>query len=341
MTLAIERKVSLTALNTLALPAVAEALCIIDDDQQLVDALAWAKAEGLAPLVLGGGSNCVFSQDLTNLVLHLAQRGIVATEHDGEVTLAVAAGENWDALVRYCLEQGWYGLENLIAIPGSAGAAPVQNIGAYGLELAERLLWVEGWDRETASMRRLDRDECELAYRDSIFKTSLRDRFVICRLGLQLSRRPETAAQYPALRDYLSQQGQNPDAVHPQVLAAAVAAIRASKLPDYRREPNAGSFFKNPLISADHADALRCEHPEMPCWPMADGRVKLPAAWLVEQCGWRGRRVGRVGVHPRQSIVLVNYEHASGSELLALAADIQASVKVRFGVSLDIEPRVY
>ena len=281
MTLAIQHNVSLTALNTLALPAKADAYCRIDDDQQLVDALAWAKAEGVAPLVLGGGSNCVFSQDIAGVVLHLTQRGIVATEHDGEVTVAVAAGENWDALVRYSLEQGWYGLENLIAIPGSAGAAPVQNIGAYGLELAERLLWVEGWDLETASLRRLDRDQCKLAYRDSIFKSSLRDRFVICRLGLRLSRRPETSAQYPALRDYLRQQGQNPEALHPQVLAAAVAAIRASKLPDYRREPNAGSFFKNPVVTKEQGDALKMRFADVVAYAQADG-VKLAAGWLIE-----------------------------------------------------------
>lgn len=341
MTLAVQRQVLLTGFNTLALPAVAEAYCRIERDEQLAEALTLARNEGWTPLILGGGSNCVFSQNVPGLVLHLAQRGIHASEHDGELVVEVAAGENWDALVRYSLEQGWYGLENLIAIPGAAAAAPVQNIGAYGLELSSRLLWVEGWDIDAATLRRLSLAECQLAYRDSIFKHALRDRFVICRLALRLSRRPETRADYPALRDFLQEQGQNPDALHPQTLARAVAEIRASKLPDYRREPNAGSFFKNPILSAGQAEALLQEYPGMPHWPMTDGRVKLAAAWLVDQCGWKGRREGKVGVHPQQAIVLVNYNHANGEELLALAARIQDSVYARFAVLLDIEPRVY
>ena len=194
---------------------------------------------------------------------------------------------------------------------------------------------------EAGAMRRLHLAECKLAYRDSIFKNALRDRFVICRLALRLSRRPETRADYPALRDFLQGQGHNPDALHPQTLADAVADIRASKLPDYRQEPNAGSFFKNPILSVGQANTLLREHPDMPHWPMADGRIKLAAAWLVDQCGWKGQRLGNVGVHPRQAIVLVNYDHASGEELLALAAQIQDSVFARFAVQLDIEPRVY
>lgn len=341
MSVGIIKAQSLAALNTLALPATAASYCQIMHDEQLSDALQYAKDIGLPALVLGGGSNSLFRRDVQALVLHMCQRGIAVSEHDDELTVTVAAGENWDALVRHSLAQGWYGLEHLIAIPGSVGAAPVQNIGAYGLELSSRLLWVEGWDIPSARVRRLSLDECRLAYRDSIFKGELRDRFVICRLALRLSRRPETSAHYPALRDFLIAQGANPDKLHPQTLADAVAAIRAEKLPDYRQEPNAGSFFKNPIITAAAAEALRQRYPALPSWPMDDGRVKLAAAWLVEQCGWKGRRDGRVGVHPRQAIVLVNYAQADGDELLAFAEGIQASVLARFGVQLEIEPRVY
>ncbi len=327
--------------NTLSITAHAQAYCAVDGRDELCEALEYARGEQLPALVLGGGSNCVFSRDYPGLVLHMRSRGVDVEQLDGQPLLRVAAGENWDALVRSCLDEGYFGLENLIAIPGSVGAAPVQNIGAYGVELSRCLRWVEGWDIEQGLFRRLSASECQLSYRDSIFKRALSDRFVITEVALQLCRRPQGDAGYPALRDYLLAAGEDPDRVHPRQLAQAVAAIRASKLPDYRREPNAGSFFKNPLVTASQAAELLKHWPEMAHWSMPDGRVKLAAAWLVERCGWKGHRQGPVGVHPRQAIVLVNYQQAGGEQILALANAIIASVYAQFAVRLEIEPRVY
>ena len=333
--------VSLAAYNTLAIDAQANVYCPVDDDSSLCEALAYADRNALPTLVLGGGSNIVLSDDYPGLVLHMHQRGISAVADGEGVQLRVAAGENWDALVRHCLAQGWYGLENLIAIPGSVGAAPVQNIGAYGVELSHCLVWVEGWDRRVAERRRLSAEQCQLAYRDSIFKGELRDQFIITEVGLKLHREPRANVTYPALREYLIQQGALPESIHPRAVAKAVDAIRASKLPDHRKQPNVGSFFKNPLISADLAEPLLKEFPNMAHWPMPNGQVKLAAAWLVDQCGWRGRRLGPVGVHPKQAIVLVNYQRGGGDDILALANAIIAEVAQRFGVQLAIEPRVY
>lgn len=332
---------SLAELNTLGVDARAAHYCEVDSLTALTEALGYAERHGLPTLVLGGGSNIVFSQDYPGLVLHMKQRGVSVLRDDDQLELRVAAGENWDALVRDCLDQGWYGLENLIAIPGSAGAAPVQNIGAYGVELSHCLTWVEGWDCRSAELRRLSLADCQLGYRDSVFKGGLRDQFIITALGLRLHRREQGQASYPALADFLLAQGESPERVHPRTIAQAVAAIRASKLPDYRNEPNAGSFFKNPMVDAQTATALLQDFPDLAHWPMPDGRVKLAAAWLVDHCAWKGRRRGPVGIHPRQAIVLVNYQHGSGRDVLELAGEIIESVKQRFGVTLEIEPRIY
>ncbi|WP_286694172.1 UDP-N-acetylmuramate dehydrogenase [Spongiibacter sp. UBA1325] len=339
--LEIAKNVSLLNHNTLGVTAQAHAYSAIDSDGDLRDALQYAEQHGLPSLVLGGGSNIVLSDDYPGLVIHMRQRGIIASPIEGGVALRVAAGENWDALLRYCLDQGWYGLENLIAIPGSVGAAPVQNIGAYGVELSHCLAWVEGWDRRLGERRRLSAEQCQLAYRDSIFKGALRDQFIITEVGLHLRHRAHANTDYPALRQFLVEHGESPEKVHPRVVAQAVAAIRAAKLPDVHAEPNAGSFFKNPLVSADVAKQLLIDFPEMAHWPMPDGQVKLAAAWLVDQCGWKGRRLGPVGVHPKQAIVLVNYQQGRGEDILALADAIIGDVARRFGVQLAIEPRVY
>lgn len=335
------RQFPLTTLNTLGVEASAAHYCEVETLAALTEALDYADRHGLPTLVLGGGSNIVLRQDYPGLVLHMKQTGVTVLRDDQGLELSVAAGENWDALVRNCLDQGWYGLENLIAIPGSAGAAPVQNIGAYGVELSHCLAWVEGWDCRRAELRRLSLAECQLGYRDSIFKRALKDQFIITALGLNLHRREQGQASYPALADFLLAQGESPQRVHPRTIAQAVATIRGSKLPDYRSEPNAGSFFKNPMVDAQHAAALLKNFPDLAHWPMPDGRVKLAAAWLVDHCAWKGCRRGPVGIHPRQAIVLVNYQRGSGRDVLDLAEAIIDSVKQRFGVVLEIEPRIY
>ncbi len=334
------RHESLRARNTLALESYASAYASVERDTALREALAWAEAEQLPVMALGQGSNVVLAGDVAALVIQWAQCGITLLEEDEEsVVLAVAAGENWHSLVCWSLAQGYYGLENLALIPGSVGAAPIQNIGAYGVELAPLIRCVSGVGIADRRDVVLSREECEFGYRDSIFKGTLRDQIFITSIEIMLSKKPRLQLAYPALRNYLDQHSAGE--LSPQAVFNAVVELRQSRLPNPAREPNAGSFFKNPVLSAQRAAQLQTDAPDMPQYPQSDGRVKLPAAWLIDQCGWKGKRVGDVGVHPRHALVLVNYGGGQGDHLLALAGQIQASVLRVYGVELEIEPRVY
>ncbi len=331
--------VSLQALNTLAVPARARYLIPASSITDLREALAFTRERALPLLILGGGSNIVLSGDFDGVVIALQLRGITCVaEHEDWVELSVAAGENWDDFVRYSLAQGWFGLENLSAIPGSVGAAPIQNIGAYGVELSSVLTSVVGLDLETGTERQLSREDCELAYRDSIFKGALRDRFVITQVGLRLSKIAKADLSYPALAAEVDA------SASPQEVSAAVRAVRARKLPSPAELPNAGSFFKNPIVPGEQADTLRERHPTLPMWPH-NGKFKLAAGWLVEQAGWRGcsgeGELAGVSIFSEQALVLTNPGRRPGRQILQFAAEIQASVHARFGVNLDIEPRVY
>ena len=340
MTVAVSRDYALAPLTTLALPATAAHFCAVTDVESLIQALDYAQQQHLPVQLLGGGSNTVFSGDYPGMVIHLAMTGVRQEEQGQNCLVHAAAGENWNALVEHCLGKGLYGIENLIAIPGSVGAAPVQNIGAYGVELAEVLESVTVWDRQTASLRQLSAQDCKLAYRDSLFKSAEGAHYIIVEVCLRLHTEPRPVLSYDIVKNTLVEQGVDLATVSPEQVSACVARIRGTRLPNYQLEPNAGSFFKNPLIPEEEARSLLQRWPDVAHWPMPDGRVKLAAAWLVEQCGWKGQRMGPVGVHPRQSIVLVNYDNGSGAELMALAGAIQQDVRETFGVSLEIEPRV-
>jgi UDP-N-acetylmuramate dehydrogenase len=331
---------SLVDRNSLALPAAAEALATVTCEAELLDALAWARQRHCAVVPLGEGSNVVFAGDLRGLALCLANRGIEVLEESGDrVRLRVAAGENWHALVAWCLRSGYHGLENLALIPGTVGASPIQNIGAYGVELSGVMTGVHAI--EIASGRRLELslEECEPGYRDSVFKHRLKDQLVITSVELELSKRPAVAIDYPALAEYLDRREIHDPA--PRDVFDAVVGIRRSRLPDPAREPNVGSFFKNPVVTSQRAGELAAKHSGLPVYPHGAGRAKLPAAWLIERCGWLGHREGGVGVHPDHALVLVHYGGADGAALLALAERIRGSVAERFGVTLEIEPRVY
>jgi UDP-N-acetylmuramate dehydrogenase len=335
--LSIAENVDLQPLNTLALPARARWFARIETTDQLAEALAWAQQRQLPRLVLGGGSNIVLRGDFPGLVLQIALAGRAV---DGDVVSA-AAGENWHSLVQWTLAQGLFGLENLTLIPGTVGAAPIQNIGAYGVELADRLVDVRGWSLDDAAERTLSAAECRFGYRDSLFKRELRDRFIITAIRLRLDRLFRPVLHYPALRDALAGVAA-PDAL---AVEAAVRAIRQRRLPDPEQLPNAGSFFKNPVVSRAQFERLRADHPDLPQFPATGDGVKLPAAWLVDRCGWKGRRIGPVGVHAQQAIVLIHYLDGAGAHdgeaLLQLAAAIQADVRQRFGVTLELEPTIY
>lgn len=330
----------LKACNTLALRANARLLVRADRGRDLHEALALAARQGRAVVPLGEGSNIVLAGDLDALVLRVNTRGITLLDETAQgVGLRVAAGEPWHRLVEWSLERGYSGLENLALIPGTVGAAPIQNIGAYGVELSDVLRAVHTLSIADGATVSLSAGECAFGYRDSVFKGRLKDQLVITSVDLELRRTPRLHTGYPALAQILA--GRDPALVTPRDVFDAVVAIRRSRLPDPARAPNAGSFFKNPIVARDCATALARAYPAMPQYPQPGGGVKLGAAWLIEQCGWKGRRVGGVGVHPGHALVLVNYGSDSGLELLQLAGEIARSVRERFGVALVMEPRIY
>ncbi len=334
----------LQPLNTLALPATARYFVRVERCEQLPAVQRWAVARDLPLLVLGGGSNVVLAGDWPGVVLQVGFRGRrVTADPDAadSVLLEVAAGENWHELVQWTLRQGLYGLENLTLIPGTVGAAPIQNIGAYGVELSDRLVSVRFWSWADGRERIMTVAECELGYRDSIFKHALRDAGVITAITLRLGRTSCPVVTYPVLRDALTAE-QARDA---RAVEHAIQVIRQSKLPDPAHLPNAGSFFKNAVIPAAQFHELSRHWPGIPGYVGTDAAgnptVKVPAAWLVEKAGWKGRRVGGIAVHDRQALVLVHHGGGSGRALLDMAAAIQSDVEQQFGIVLELEPRVY
>ena len=327
----------LAPLTTLRLPARATVRRDEADLAGLRAALAEARERGLPVIVLGEGSNVVFAGDVDALVLRYTATGRdVLAEDSDSVLLRVGAGENWHRLVCWCLEQGYHGLENLALIPGTVGAAPIQNIGAYGVELAAFVDAVHALRISDGEALTLSREACAFGYRDSIFKGALRDAVVITAVDLRLRRRPAPVTDYPSLRDRLDDQGAGAD---PRAVFDAVVALRRERLPDPAETPNAGSFFKNPVVDRSTAAALAAGCPGMPQFDAPGGR-KLAAGWLIERCGWRGVEGEGVAVHPGHALVLVS-RGGDGRALLALARRIQDSVTATFGCSLEIEPRIY
>ena len=333
----IEYGADLSSLNTFRVPARAEVFARLRSPGEAYDLLRRPALLARPLLILGGGSNLLFTADWEGLVLapQILDREILET-HGEVVTVAGGAGENWDSFVRWTLSLGLGGLENLALIPGTLGAAPVQNIGAYGVELRDHLLWVEGVDLREGRSCRFHNADCGFGYRDSVFKREA-DRLLITRVAFRLSRRPELELDYGEIRDQLAAAGiANPTA--PQV-ADAVSAIRRRKLPDPAEVGNAGSFFRNPVVPSAQAARLLAEHPGMPQFA-AYGGTKIPAGWPLEACGWKGHRAGDAGVHAGHALVLVNHGRATGREIAALAQQIVASVHERFGITLEPEVRI-
>lgn len=324
----------LTPLNTFGLPARARWLATVTGEVDLPGLMA--RPEWLQPrLILGGGSNLVLTRDFDGLVLRVAVAGrrLVGEEADAWLVEG-GGGEPWHDFVRWTLAQGWAGLENLSLIPGTVGAAPVQNIGAYGLELAERFAWAEAWDLATGEVVRLDGAACRFGYRDSLFKRAGAGRYLILRVVFRLPKVWRPVLGYADVAQELAGVAA-PTATQ---VSDAVIAIRRRKLPDPAEIGNAGSFFKNPVVTADTHARLAAAHPGLPAYPQADGTVKLAAGWLIDQCGWKGRSLGPVGTHDKQALVLVNRGGATGADVLRLARAIQADVEARFGVILEPEP---
>jgi len=331
-------KVSLQPYNSLALPAVAEYFCAVHNLAELFAALEFARSKDLAVIPLGGGSNIVLAGDIAGLVLSVELKTLSHRVLGKLVEVTFAAGENWHDQVLHCLQQGWYGLENLSLIPGNMGAAAIQNIGAYGVELADLFVSLRAIDKQSGEIITFDKAACEFGYRDSLFKNAGRDRYIIIDITLALSTEPEINVQYPALQAAIDEQAGK---ITPQLVSAMVCQIRSAKLPDPKIIPNAGSFFKNPIIPQAQAAALFQQYPNMPSYVQINGDIKLPAGWLIEHCGLKGAVRGPVGVHQQQALVLVNSGGGSGAQLLALAEEVRATVLERFAVLLEIEPRVY
>jgi UDP-N-acetylmuramate dehydrogenase len=334
----IQTHVPLEACNTFGLPGRAARYLRVDSVDALVAAARAGQLRG-PRLVLGGGSNIVLRGDVDRLVLHVALRGrqIVSRAPDA-IRVAAGAGENWHDFVRWTLEQGAPGLENLSLIPGCVGAAPVQNIGAYGLEVAERFEALEAVDLDSGELLRLDRDACNFGYRDSVFKQALAGRCLITRVAFRLPQPWQPVLGYADVSRALAAQGVTDPT--PLQLSDAIIAIRRDKLPDPAQQGNAGSFFKNPVLEPAAAARLLAGHPQAPHYPQPDGRTKFAAGWLIEQCGWKGRALGPVACHDRQALVLVNRGGARGTDVLALAGRIAEDVSARFGVTLEMEPIV-
>ncbi|UJM88555.1 UDP-N-acetylmuramate dehydrogenase [Rhodanobacter denitrificans] len=328
---------SLAARNTLRVDARARLLAEIRDAAKLPELLDFPAVRSGRLLVLGEGSNVLFTGDFDGTVLAMATRGVQLEEGGDSARIAVAAGERWDDFVRWTLGQGYAGLENLILIPGTVGAAPIQNIGAYGCEVAEFIDSVEAWDTHERQVATLDRAACAFAYRDSLFKHEP-GRYVVTAVRFVLPRSRPLRTDYAGIDEELARMGVDRPA--PFHVAEAVMRLRLRKLPDPAVIGNAGSFFKNPIVDAALANALQREHPGLAAWPQPDGRSKLSAAWLIEKAGFKGLREGDAGISNRHALVLVNHGHATGPQLWALAQQVMHGVRERFGVQLEPEPVV-
>jgi UDP-N-acetylmuramate dehydrogenase len=329
---------SLQSMNSFAVDASAENLFYIKD---LKDIKQWIKAQGSeAFLILGGGSNVLFVKDPEMAVLKNELKGIqVLEERDSELILEVCSGENWPELVQYTVEQGWGGLENLALIPGSVGAAPVQNIGAYGVELKDRMLSLEYVDMRSAEIKELEAEECQFGYRDSIFKRDLKNTAFITKVRFRLTKKEhDLNFAYAAIEQYFEKNS----IVKPTIrdVFDAVVSIRTQKLPDPKELGNAGSFFKNPLVSLEIYNRLALEYPSMPFYPAGEQRVKLAAAWLIDKAGWKGKRIGQVGTYEKQALVIVNHGNATGLEIFQFSSMVKASVFAMFGIALEEEVNI-
>lgn len=337
-TVSVSKNQNLAAFNTMGIAARAKYFAVAQSTEDLQQILKHPDFIKSRHLILGGGSNLLFTEDYDGFIVHNQIKGReVINETSENILLKAGAGENWHELVMYCVENGWGGVENLSLIPGSVGAAPIQNIGAYGVELDEVFVELEAMDIETGSLRRFRKNECRFGYRDSIFKHELKGKFVITSVTLGLQRNHKVNTSYRALSDKLEEK----NIFNPGVkeVSDAVIEIRQSKLPDPAQIGNSGSFFKNPIITKNEFLKLKEQFAEVPSYP-SGSKVKIPAAWLIDQCGWKGKRIGDAGVHKMQALVLVNYGKATGEEIQALAEKIQHSVKERFGVELAPEVNV-
>ena len=339
--LTIQSYVSLKSYNTFRIDASARYWVDISHEDDLQTLLHLTEFIDTPKLILGGGSNVLLCHNFIGLVIKMSIQGIdVVREDDTHIYLTAGAGVNWHELVQFCVQHGYAGMENLALIPGTVGAAPMQNIGAYGVELEQVFESLTAIHIHTGEKRIFTHADCAFGYRESIFKRDLKGQYIITSVTFQLDKKPIFHTRYGAIQETLAEMGIAEDNLSIKVISEAVIRIRRSKLPDPAQIGNAGSFFKNPEIPKTQFDALQVQFPGLPGYPVGDGIVKVPAGWLIEQAGWKGYRSGDAGVHAKQALVLVNYGNATGDEILNLAGQVQASVLAKFGVEISPEVNV-
>ena len=331
-------QISLRSFNTFGIDVRARYFAEARTEEDVVELAEDQEDSCLPLLILGGGSNILFTKDYPGKILKISTKGIRVVKEDEETAyVKVSSGENWDDLVKFCVDKGWGGLENLSAIPGNAGTSPVQNIGAYGVEMKDAFTELEAFDLVDKVRKIILKEECYLGYRESIFKSQMKDRFIILNVTFHLMKKPLLCLEYGNIRDELKLMKID----HPGVkdVREAVCRIRSRKLPDPSVTGNAGSFFKNPVVPPEQFERLKKSFPGIVSFPQ-DGKIKLAAAWMIEQCGWKGKRKGNAGVHHTQPLVLVNLGGATGQEIISLCDDIRQSVLRNFGVTLETEVNI-
>lgn len=329
-----KENISLKELHTFGLAVNAAQYTLVETEEELQELLPLP----VEHLILGGGSNMLFTKDFEGLVVHNKIRGIELVEEDDQtVLIRVGGGEVWHQLVLWCIEKGYAGLENLSLIPGSVGAAPIQNIGAYGVELKDVFDRLEAINLSTGDLETLYVQDCAFGYRDSLFKRKAKGKYFITRVLLRLSKQADFNVSYGAIQQVL-ENSKTPLSI--RSISNAVIQIRTQKLPDPKEIGNSGSFFKNPIVANSKVKEAQKKYPSIPVYPMDDHHSKLAAGWLIDQLGWKGYRKGDAGIHKQQALVLVNYGNAKGSEIWELAQEIQASVYEKFGILLEPEVNI-
>lgn len=335
----VEENYPLKNLNTFGVSANAKYFAIANSESDVLELLGSEKFKHSKLLILGGGSNILLTDDFDGLALKIAINFIEnVDENDDHVWIRAGSGVIWHDFVMSCLEKDLGGVENLSLIPGTMGAAPMQNIGAYGVELKEVFAELSAIDRETLQIEKFNKERCEFGYRESIFKKEARDKYIITSVTLRLNKKPYTNIEYGAIEDVLADLG----ITYPTIrdVSNTVIKIRQSKLPDPGQLGNAGSFFKNPIVDKIDYEYLSTDFTNIPGYKLKNDKVKIPAAWLIDQCGWKGKKLGDVGVHKDHALVLVNYGNGSGKEIIHLAMEIKNSVISKFGIELTSEVNI-
>lgn len=325
-------------LNTFGINAYAKYLIEIVDEKELVEFLSDYKFKKEKLLIVGEGSNILFTKDYEGVVLKYFPDQInVVQENENEILLEISAGKNWDELIKYCVDNEFYGIENLSMIPGTVGAAPIQNIGAYGVELKDVFVYLKGYSLDNNEKKNYTRVECNFGYRDSIFKNEMKGKFIITKVALRLQKHKKFNLSYKALKEKFNQPEEE---ITIKQVSDAVRKIRTEKLPDPVKFGNAGSFFKNPEISEGHFQSLIKEFPDIVYFKQESNFYKIPAGWLIEKTGYKGKRIGNVGTYENQALVIVNYGNASGKEIFDYSQLILNGVEQKFNIKLETEVNI-